>query len=168
MKSLWRRKPLFGDTVRATIASVVGQAPNALLPTVMAGTLGATGETDAFFLAFAFAAFMVNGFGNPIQQVAVPFFVAEHDSARRERLVAAVTAVVFVVGCIVVLMILAAGNALLLSAGASFVDKRALAVPLLWVFAPFMLLALVGSIWSSALNAARDTSCQRFRQACAP
>lgn len=133
---------------------MLGQAPTAAIPPIIAVTLGATAATDAFFLAFATVTLGLTTVLAAAQHVSVPFFVdAHHDGHTILPELATVVA-----GFSVVLF-MAAGVLLAIGLPGATAGEAQLEVQqYYWLLAPYGLLAALAGLSVSALNAVRDFS----------
>ncbi len=71
-----REKPLIRDTISTTFLSIIGKGVGFLIPFFVAAWFGVSGETDAFFFAFALILFLANIFSPAVENVIVPFIAS--------------------------------------------------------------------------------------------
>ncbi len=135
----------------ATAASIVGQAPTALIPPAIAVIAGASAATDRFFLAFAVISLVTTTMLAAAQHVSVPFFVDAHHSGR-----SILPELATVIAGFSVALLLAAGALL----GVARPDYSAWLLSEAqrdyWSLAPYGLCAALSGLAVGALNAARD------------
>lgn len=143
-----------GRITGVTAASIVGQAPTALIPPAIAITLGATAATDAFFLAFAVVSLVLTTLLAASQHASVPFLVdAEH---RGEAILPELTTVI---GGFALALLIAAGGLLAVGLAApDGVNAAPMTQGYYWSLAPYGLLASLAGLAVSGLNAVRDFS----------
>jgi putative peptidoglycan lipid II flippase len=125
------------------VATVLGQAPSLLVPLAVARVLGATAETDAFFLAFALVSFVLNALAGATQHALVPMLIML-DAIRARSLLA-------VVQTLSLLATITTVGLILLGAGSFANVSRWFVAALL----PFALSAVLASVWTGALYAER-------------
>lgn len=145
---------LLGDSVRASVAAAFGNAPGFLVPIAIAMAFGASGATDAFFLALAVASLIATALGAATQHAAIPFLVgARRDSGDIGAFVAEMTAVLLVVALIPTVAIdIGVRWYIGASAGWNSGDLGALSV-LLACFIPYVAASVVAGVYSGSLNA---------------
>jgi putative peptidoglycan lipid II flippase len=145
---------LFGTASGVTLAAVLGQAPGFLLPIAIAWLLGATRETDAFFLAFALTTFFASPLIVSAQDVALPFIVANREAGgNRARYLEEATTAVLLFAAAIALLLVAAGPFVLEWAGGLRGTELALANELVWWFAAYIVVTTGASLGVGALNA---------------
>jgi putative peptidoglycan lipid II flippase len=137
-----------------TGAAIVGQAPTAAIPPIIAVTLGATAATDAFFLAFAVVTLVLTTVLAAAQHVSVPFFVDAHHDGRT-----IFPELATVIAGFSLALLMAAGLLLAIGLPGADAGEAPLAVRShYWLLAPYGLLAALAGLSVSALNAVRDFS----------
>jgi putative peptidoglycan lipid II flippase len=127
-----------------SVATILGQAPTFFVPLAVARVLGATADTDAFFLAFALITFALNAMSGATQNALVPLLV--YVTGSRSRLLLAHVQTLTVAVAIAATALLTVGARFIAPASAIFV------VQLL----PFAVPAALASVWTGALYAQRQ------------
>jgi putative peptidoglycan lipid II flippase len=145
---------LIGASTRATVASIVGNAPGLFVPLGIAAAFGASAGTDAFFIAFAVSSFVANTFGAATQHAAIPFLV----QARREerdvgRFIGEITAILLMLSTITILGANLGVSAYFQRWGLADLSERRLFGHFVWGFIPYVICTIFAGIYSGALNA---------------
>lgn len=80
----WARNSVVGraDYARSTLGLILGRLPGLLIPIASARIFGATGETDAFFFAWALVSYYLGCWAAAVEVVSVPFLVRLRQGGR--------------------------------------------------------------------------------------
>lgn len=138
---------LIKKSARVGLYNLVAQVPAFFVPLATASVIGASGTTDAFFLAFSAATFIVSAIAGA-SQATVPYLVADRDRMlrRASRLLISASLILHIVA-------LGGLGALLHHFGLLAVDSRAAMETFLVALTPWVLLSVLSAIWTWSANA---------------
>jgi putative peptidoglycan lipid II flippase len=140
--------PTISKSAAVTVATIAGQAPGFVFPLLVATLFGATPRTDAFFIAFAAATFVLNALSGATQHAIVPY-VVELDNRRAGPFAA--SALGFTLLSTLVGMALLFGASILLPRQLG--GHGSLVLLSLCSLVPFTFLASTANLWVGVLNA---------------
>jgi len=145
------------DTLVTTSLGVVGRSANLLIPFLVGGILGATGETDSLFIALGILVLFAGVFTWAIEAVMVPY-VVKLRLAEPNRLPTFIGGVMLLMGAgmlTIELVLLAVAKPLLLTLTGLSVERVHTVCLLLVELSPALVLMMLSSVLSGVLNAYR-------------
>jgi len=148
------RPTLAVASTQATLAAIGGYVPGFFIPLAVAWIFGATGSTDAFFLAFSVASLTANAFSVTTQQAAIPFLVtAEGDDRHMGRFAGEMSTLLLFLATVPVVVLNVAMLAYVRYRAHWSAGEQALLQACLWAFLPYIALSIVAGVYSGVLNA---------------